>query len=933
MNKLPSTIHPLLVKLNGGRLSNANPHHHGIDIHTPHDEAPHTPRVTDNMAQNMENQTHMDKTQVGKDDEIDLLETHTPPRLPLDNSETWGDPILKTHSSCRILMQNINGLQDKTHHLGARAHELNIDIMGIVETNTDWSWKDTKSTITSTLRRYFSRTTFSVSQSNIKFDSIFQPGGTLSVATNKWSTRTSTSCDPRQMGRWSEITLTGKLEHKVTIFSVYRVCDQSFATSGPKTAYRQQYIMQHQQTEERLVDPRLQVLLDLETAINAISTDQHAIIVLIDANESTMTYQSRLASWITRLSLVDPLTSRHGHADQPSSILNGSMRIDYILTSRPLAPFVQATGILPHDFIVPSDHRPLYLDIDLERFLKGLPYDNISHSSRGIHSDNPKAVKRYQQLLTKALGKTHIEEDLLRLSKHQDEHGHLTPRQQEQAKQIDRNLSNIKLACEAKCRHIIKTPWSPELIKLQNLTYFWASWIRQLKSSKDNTAFRTRICPDMPLLIAPSNDIVKVALRSARHAFKAALRKAATLRTTHMTELASLYANSGRSSVGKIVAQIQKREEMRIVYQRCHHALHRPTPKPITHILVPSPGGTQHTISDQLPMEAALTARNHRHFSQADGTPFTRSPIKTIFGPNGINSPTKALLNGTIDTDISSLPEATQMILQNIPLGNVTPIDHIIHVEELMQSYKRWRESTSTSPFGDHLGHEKAILRKITPANPTDDQTTALDHRMFTMKAQLLNLAIANRIVYDRWKVVINTMIEKIKNKPLIDKFRVIHIIPADLNMTMGTLFGYRMMIQAEELKQLGEEQSGSRKNKDCQDVQHLKHCIFSIVRLSRAHGSTFDNDAKSCFDRIVMLLPSILAQRLGMPPQVCDLFLTTLSQIHYKTKTIHGISETSYTTSTDHTIHGPGQGSRAAPGTSGKGAFLTFLLFVVLFT
>ena len=121
-------------------------------------------------------------------------------------------------------------------------------------------------------------------------------------------------------------------------------------------------------------------------------------------------------------------------------------------------------------------------------------------------------------------------------------------------------------------------------------------------------------------------------------------------------------------------------------------------------------------------------------------------------------------------------------------------------------------------------------------------------------------------------------------------------------------------MIQGEKSSQFGEEQSGFRKHKDCQDVQHFKHCIYSIVRLSRASGSTFVNDAKSCFDRIVMLFPSILAQRLGMTENACRLFLKTLENIEYRTKTAHGISDATYSTTDDHTIHGPGQGSKAAP-------------------
>ena len=232
---------------------------------------------------------------------------------------------------------------------------------------------------------------------------------------------------------------------------------------------------------------------------------------------------------------------------------------------------------------------------------------------------------------------------------------------------------------------------------------------------------------------------------------------------------------------------------------------------------------------------------------------------------------------------------------------------------DIIACYTKWRESTSTSPYGDHLGHDKAVLRHTSRLLPTDDPSLHIGQRMFAIKALLLNLANGSTFLYERWLTVINAMIEKIPGNPCIDKMRIIHIISADSNYYFGELF-YRLLQQAEQLQQFGEEQSGSRKKKDCQDVQLLKHLVYSIVRLTRANGSTFDNDAKSCYDRIVMLFPSLLAQRLGMPSRACNLLLLTLANIKYHTKTAFGISSMTYTTTPHRTVHGPGQGSKSSP-------------------
>ena len=275
----------------------------------------------------------------------------------------------------------------------------------------------------------------------------------------------------------------------------------------------------------------------------------------MDANESSLKYQSNIASWINRLHLVNVLTAYHGHEGQPPSIASGSDRIDYILLTRQIAPYTKSTGILPHNYVVDSDHRPLFIDIDIETFLKGIPFDNISHSSRGIKGDNPKAIKKYQRLVTQALDASRLEEELEKLTAFQQLHGFLTCPLKEQAKQIDRLITQIKHKAEDRCRHILNTPWSPKLFKLKSLSFFWKSWLREIRTYRSGSLFRQRICPDMPQLVQPSIDTIKTALRASQKAFKTALRDAANLRATYLQERAQLLSNTGRLSEEKILTQ------------------------------------------------------------------------------------------------------------------------------------------------------------------------------------------------------------------------------------------------------------------------------------------------------------------------------------------------------------------------------------------
>lgn len=121
-------------------------------------------------------------------------------------------------------------------------------------------------------------------------------------------------------------------------------------------------------------------------------------------------------------------------------------------------------------------------------------------------------------------------------------------------------------------------------------------------------------------------------------------------------------------------------------------------------------------------------------------------------------------------------------------------------------------------------------------------------------------------------------------------------------------------MWTGENLEAFNEGQGGSRSGRRTQELLLTKHLQYAILRLLKQNGSLFDNDAKSCFDRIVMPVTSLAAQQLGMPPKACDVFLNTPRQTKYHVKTAYGISERSYSSNDRRTIHGPGQGGRGSP-------------------
>ena len=130
----------------------------------------------------------------------------------------------------------------------------------------------------------------------------------------------------------------------------------------------------------------------------------------------------------------------------------------------------------------------------------------------------------------------------------------------------------------------------------------------------------------------------------------------------------------------------------------------------------------------------------------------------------------------------------------------------------------------------------------------------------------------------------------------------------------IAIIFGRGLIWAGEDTNAFHDGQGGSRPSRRTQELLLTKHLNYAILRLSKVNGASFDNDAKSCFDRIVMPVASLAAQQIGMPTPACEIFLKTLNQIKYHVKTVHGVSENSYCTTNNQTIHGPGQGGRGSP-------------------
>ena len=124
-------------------------------------------------------------------------------------------------------------------------------------------------------------------------------------------------------------------------------------------------------------------------------------------------------------------------------------------------------------------------------------------------------------------------------------------------------------------------------------------------------------------------------------------------------------------------------------------------------------------------------------------------------------------------------------------LVRVTPTDTFnatISLKDFRQKMKKWRESTSTSPSGRHLGHYKACVavidKKLFPKERKRLQR--LQEQISNAYITMINYATKHNYSFDRWKTIVNMMIYKESGNSFINRLRVIHIYEADLSLLVG---------------------------------------------------------------------------------------------------------------------------------------------------
>jgi hypothetical protein len=381
-----------------------------------------------------------------------------------------------------------------------------------------------------------------------------------------------------------------------------------------------------------------------------------------------------------------------------------------------------------------------------------------------------------------------------------------------------------------------------------------------------------------------SRAMIRKRTKTISATFKQALKEHAELTKTNEKErqeyLQSLVDDLKKRNNSQhiTVKQLLHREKSRIDFGVIKKAMKPRTSKGIQYLDIPdahSPN-TWIRITNPTIIEDRLLTRNIEHFGQAKDTLFAKAPLSKVFGYQGVNqAATQIIEHGAIPEDIAGENTYINKFLDKLSSGKVIEVADTITFEEFKTGLQKWKEKTTTSPLGRHLGHYKLLLNLN--IYESEQQKENLSESILKVYYNIAMTAIKLGQPVDRWKNITTCMIEKTPGVSRLDKLRVIHIFEADYNLILKIMWSRKAIWKIHNNNLLNDGQAGSHPGCRAIDVAIQKEMKYNYSKLTRTPLITVDNDAKSCFNRILCNVAMLVSQYYGITQNMCSLQAATL--------------------------------------------------------
>jgi hypothetical protein len=213
-------------------------------------------------------------------------------------------------------------------------------------------------------------------------------------------------------------------------------------------------------------------------------------------------------------------------------------------------------------------------------------------------------------------------------------------------------------------------------------------------------------------------------------------------------------------------------------------------------------------------------------------------------------------------------------------------IKPIITVEDFKSAFKCVPEKTSLSYSGRGYHHYKSC---------TEGSSDGLAEAQAGVHADLVSIPLLTGYCPERWKHVIDVMLENIPGVVRYNKLRIIQLLEAYMNQVLRIAFVRNITRLAKTHEGVISKHQYGRSHKTCISPVLNKLLTNQLLIHKNTNGIVFDNDAKGCYDRIVSMISLATLWRLGYSKESVRMLGLLWSQMQHHTCTGFGVSETTY--------------------------------------
>lgn len=805
-------------------------------------------------------------------------------RLTIGNINSFPD---ESNGNNKIKLDTLRSLVTKNHSdiIIMCEHNKNLKTIGYHNQPSEILKKWWPQTIT--------RSSYLASSNSSKFE----PGGTMIVTNTRATAHTCQAGeDSQQLGRWNYITLKGKQDRYTTIISVYRPTkyQETFMRQTAYSAKRRKIL-----TEE--VSPEELWYCDLSSLIKEKIEIGHEVLVAGDFNDDLNNAHSRTRTFMEDIGMRELLLDTYGTG--PPTHIRGSTTIDGIFATQRIH---MTQGLYVPFESSPSDHRWITIDI-LESSLIGSPrIDRVPPLLRKTTSKIPSVQTTFQKLIDQKVAKHQLHSKILSVYDIAKKGGIFTNELAKKYESIEATMQKIIKYADKRCRKARRgaVPFSPYQKKLMGqIIILKQIKLRFLLKGKP-TRPRSRRIGRLVRKYSYTGKTKFTDLREIQSALDKAVKqyndfkpRAQDQRWTYLESIAREYYEKDGKSIQHHFKVLQQREQTKEYFRRIRYCEGKQKGGSVDRIQVLQDEETK-IIYEKHQIENEIMRVNKIKLLQAKHTPLRGEQLSILLGEQGDFDTWEQILRGRIQLP-DNVDESLKVWYSYITNYDKHPTtDFTWTTKEYFDSWTKISEEKTTLP-GIQVAHIKCI-------QPESDAAEIIS---------LLSL-IPFMVGYSpiTWRRGIDSMIPKKTADLRPEKLRLILLLDARFNHG-NKLIGKKMMEYGEQHNLLAPEQYGSRRAKSAIDHATNKRFTLDIIRQSRSNAIYIANDAKSCYDRIILMVAYLTMRNFGIPRLVAQSTISTILNMKHFVRTRYGDSTTYYGGDNwDTKPHGCGQGNGYGP-------------------